>query len=92
MKRKGRLGLSASGSVTFLRLFTMALLRDQLAAMVADRYDHLQVLATVALGKRKADELLPALRSSAGFARAVSVSAAVPAANGATAPVAAPNA
>jgi hypothetical protein len=69
-----------------------SILRDQLAVLVADRYDHLQVLATIALGKRKADELLPALRSSAGFARAASVSAAVPAANGATAPAAAPDA
>jgi hypothetical protein len=41
-----------------------SILRDQLAALVADRYDLLQVLATVALGKRKADELLPALRAS----------------------------
>jgi hypothetical protein len=62
-----------------------SILRDQLAAMVADRYDHLQVLATIALGKRKADELLPALRSSVGFARAASVSAAIPVANGAPA-------
>lgn len=41
-----------------------SILRDQFAALVADRYDHLLVLATVALGKRKADELLPALRSA----------------------------
>lgn len=41
-----------------------SILRDKLAALVVDRYDHLQVLATVALGKRKADELLPALRSA----------------------------
>jgi hypothetical protein len=41
-----------------------AILRDQFAALVADRYDDLQVLATVALGKRKADQLLPALRSA----------------------------
>jgi hypothetical protein len=40
-----------------------SLVRDQLAKVVADRYDDLQVLATVALGKRRADELLPALRS-----------------------------
>lgn len=44
-----------------------AILRDQLASLVADRYDHLQVLATVALGKRKADALLPALRSAIAF-------------------------
>jgi hypothetical protein len=41
-----------------------SILRDQLASLVVDRYDQLQVLATVALGKRKADELLPALRSA----------------------------
>ncbi|WP_437338945.1 hypothetical protein [Sorangium sp. So ce394] len=41
-----------------------SILRDQLAALVAERYDHLQVLAAVALGKRKADELLPALRAA----------------------------
>lgn len=41
-----------------------SILRDQLAALVVERYDHLQVLATVALGKRGADELLPALRSA----------------------------
>ncbi len=47
-----------------------AILRDQFAQVVADRYDHLQVLATVALGKRKADELLPALRSAVGVTAA----------------------
>ncbi len=41
-----------------------ALLRDRFAFLVSERYDHLQVLAAVALGKRKADELLPALRSA----------------------------
>ncbi|XXT24588.1 hypothetical protein WME94_23940 [Sorangium sp. So ce429] len=41
-----------------------SILRDQIAALVAERYDHLQVLATVALGKRQADALLPALRSA----------------------------
>jgi hypothetical protein len=41
-----------------------SILRDQLASLVADRYDHLQVLASVALGKRRADDLLPALRSA----------------------------
>lgn len=67
-----------------------SILRDQLAAMVVDRYDHLQVLATIALGKRKADELLPALRSSVGFGRPAGVSAALPVANnGATAAAAA---
>lgn len=42
-----------------------AILRDQFAALVEDRYDHLQVLATVALGKRRADALVPALRTIA---------------------------
>jgi len=50
---------------------TESILRDQLASLVASRYDQLQVLATVAIGKRKADELLPALRSGVGFGRAV---------------------
>jgi hypothetical protein len=50
-----------------------SILRDQLASLVADRYDRLQVLAAVALGKRKADELLPALRASVGFGRVVDV-------------------
>jgi hypothetical protein len=45
-----------------------SILRDQMASLVADRYDDLQVIAAVALGKRKADELLPALRSTAGLA------------------------
>ncbi len=42
-----------------------SILRDQFAALVEDRYDHLQVLATVALGKRRADALVPALRAFA---------------------------
>lgn len=41
-----------------------AVLRDQLAVLVEDRYDHLLVMAAVALGRRKADALLPALRSA----------------------------
>jgi hypothetical protein len=41
-----------------------SILRDQFAALVEDRYDALQVLAAVAVGRRKADELLPALRSA----------------------------
>lgn len=41
-----------------------ALARDQIAALVVERYDHLLVLAAVALGRAKADALLPALRSS----------------------------
>jgi hypothetical protein len=52
-----------------------AILRDQFAFLVVARYDHLQVVATVALGKRKADEILPALRSAVGTARAVAESA-----------------
>jgi len=40
-----------------------AILRDQFAALVADRYDYLGVVAAVALGKRRADQLLPALRA-----------------------------
>jgi hypothetical protein len=44
-----------------------AILRDQFAFLAAERYDHLQVLAAVALGKRKADALLPALRSAAAL-------------------------
>lgn len=47
-----------------------SILRDQMASLVVDRYDDLQVIAAVALGKRKADELLPALRSTAGVAMA----------------------
>ncbi|AGP36918.1 hypothetical protein [Sorangium cellulosum] len=47
-----------------------SILRDQLAALVAERYDHLQVLAAVALGKRKADELLPALRAAVALGSA----------------------
>lgn len=41
-----------------------SLLRDQLASLVEDRYDHLLVLAAVALGRRKADAVFPALRSA----------------------------
>ncbi len=41
-----------------------ALVRDQLAAVVVERFDHLLVLATVGLGKAKADATLPALRSA----------------------------
>jgi len=46
-----------------------AILRDRFAWLVVERYDQLGVIATVALGKRKADALLPALRSSAGGGR-----------------------
>ncbi len=55
-----------------------SILRDQLAAMVVERYDQLQVLAAVALGSRKATELLPALRASIGFSRPAEVSAEAP--------------
>ena len=41
-----------------------AILRDQLARLVEDRYDSLGVALTVAVGRRKADEMLPALRAS----------------------------
>lgn len=41
-----------------------AVLRDQFGALVAEWYDHLLVLAGLALGKARADELLPALRSA----------------------------
>lgn len=60
-----------------------SILRDQLAAMVVERYDQLQVLAAVALGSRKATELLPALRASVGSSRPAEVSAE---ANGAAEP------
>lgn len=49
--------------------------RDQFAALVADRDDQLQVLAAVALGKRQAGELLPALRSASGQGRGAAASA-----------------
>lgn len=48
-----------------------SILRDQMASLVSDRYDRLQVLAAVAIGKRRADELLPALRSSIAFSRVI---------------------
>lgn len=48
-----------------------SVLRDRFAWLVVERYDHLGVIATVALGKRKADALLPALRSTAGGSRGV---------------------
>jgi len=57
-------------------------LRDQFAALVEERYDHLKVLATVALGAARAAELLPALRSTA---------AVTPAAKPAPAPTPTPN-
>lgn len=66
-----------------------AILRDQFAALVTARYDHLLVLASVALGKRKADELLPALRSGVAFGRTVAEAAASDAKPEAAAPTAA---
>jgi hypothetical protein len=48
-----------------------ALLRDRFAALVEERYDALQVLAAVALGRRRADTLLPALRSGSAIGGAV---------------------
>jgi hypothetical protein len=43
-----------------------SVLRDQFASLVEDRYEHLQLLATIALGKKEAAKL-PALRSAIGF-------------------------
>ncbi|MFO0602322.1 MAG: hypothetical protein U0324_04060 [Polyangiales bacterium] len=57
-------------------------LRDQFAAFVEERYDHLKVLATVALGAARATELLPSLRSTV---------APTPAAKPAPAPAPTPN-
>ncbi|WP_437616217.1 hypothetical protein WMF20_20845 [Sorangium sp. So ce834] len=62
-----------------------SILRDQLAALVAERYDHLQVLAAVALGKRKADELLPALRAAVALGSNGAAAAPEDAPEGATA-------
>lgn len=50
-----------------------AILRDRFAWVVTERYDRLGVIATVALGKRKADALLPALRSTAGVTRSAAM-------------------
>lgn len=44
------------------------ILRDQFAQLVTERYDHLMVLASVALGHARAAALLPALRSTAPVA------------------------
>jgi hypothetical protein len=56
--------LKPGNAIQTTRRTSEALLRDRFAFLVSERYDHLQVLAAVALGKRKADELLPALRSA----------------------------
>lgn len=64
--------------VTVAKRTAESILRDQLASLVADRYDHLQVLAAVALGKRKADELLPALRSAVAQGAATTAEEASP--------------
>lgn len=42
-----------------------SILRDQLAAMVRDRYEHLLLMASAALGRAKAEALLPSLHSTA---------------------------
>lgn len=42
-----------------------SVLRDQFAALIEERYDHLKVIATVAFGAARAADLLPALRSTA---------------------------
>ena len=47
-----------------------SLLRDQFAQLVADRYDDLEVLTAVAVGRRKANDLLPNLRSFVAPAKA----------------------
>jgi hypothetical protein len=47
-----------------------SILRDQFASLVVDAYDQLQVMAALALGKRKADELLPALHSALAIVEA----------------------
>lgn len=41
-----------------------SILRDQFAHLVVHRYDQLLVIAALVLGKRNADELLPALRTA----------------------------
>jgi hypothetical protein len=55
-----------------------AILRDRFGWLVAERYDQLQVLATVALGKRQADDLLPALRASGPLVSTTSPAPAAP--------------
>jgi hypothetical protein len=61
-----------------------AILRNQLARLVEDGYDALAVVATVALGKRAADGLLPALRATVAYAPAAPADAPT---DGAPAPV-----
>lgn len=51
-------------AVTVSKRSSESILRDQFAHLVVDGYDRLLVLAGLALGKRKADELLPALRTA----------------------------
>ncbi|MBI4819461.1 MAG: hypothetical protein HY791_24530 [Deltaproteobacteria bacterium] len=70
--RMGELGASLLGQIkpsTAVRPAPQrspeSILRDQLAQLVVDRYDNLEVLTVVAIGKRQATELLPALRSFA---------------------------
>jgi len=50
---------------TIAKRSSESILRDQFAYLVVERYDQLLVMAALALGKRKADELLPALRTMA---------------------------
>lgn len=56
-----------------------AVLRDQFGALVAERYDYLLVLAALALGKARADALLPALRSATNAATTAAETPADPA-------------
>jgi hypothetical protein len=55
---------SGNAPTTIAERSIESILRDQFAHLVVERYDQLLVMAAVALGKRKADELLPALRAS----------------------------
>ncbi|WP_437944037.1 hypothetical protein WMF27_07500 [Sorangium sp. So ce281] len=72
-----------NAAATVAKRTSESILRDQLASLVADRYDRLQVLAAVALGKRKADELLPALRSAVALGAPATAGAPAPQADGA---------
>jgi hypothetical protein len=50
---------------TIAKRSSESILRDQFASLVVERYDQLLVMAALALGKRQADALLPALRAPA---------------------------
>lgn len=68
-----------------------SVLRNQLAWLVVDRYDALQSLAVVAVGYRKVEELLPALRSAVmPVATPAAEVPAAPVADGAKAPAVEP--